>query len=237
MISISRRDVCLAGIVSTLAPASALGGATGVAFPDGPMHLERKIERGLSDGEKIIVERSWQVQFARQGLGLSISGRQTDVDVAAPAALSSLVEIERGRATEGMFPILLSETGLLVAAGRSLLEEDMERAMREAQRMIERRNVSAETEKAQLHGLSILQRNAGRLLDEMPADLFFPVSPPMRASQPVDLGDGLEGEFEVTYEATRTPNHAWLNRAERTVTTRIGDSERRSREVWAMTAI
>lgn len=37
-----------------------------IAFPDQPMKLWRRIDRSLSDGERVRVDRAWQVIFSRQ---------------------------------------------------------------------------------------------------------------------------------------------------------------------------
>ena len=68
----------------------------------------------------------------------------------------------------------------------------------------------------------------------MPPDLFYPSTAPLKTVQAVDLPEGLTGEFELTYESQRAQDGEWMERAEREVVTRVGDSERRSSEVWAM---
>ncbi|QUL37248.1 hypothetical protein [Erythrobacter sp. JK5] len=198
------------------------------------MLLSRRIERGLHDGASIAVERAWQIDFSNQGNGYAVTGRQVSARVEAPAALSALARIEESRSTDGMFPILLSASGLVVAAGRYTRDHDIDAAVREAKSVIGGWAIPADAKLMQLQYLAQLQRSAGSMLEKLPADLFFPGPAPARSVQTVDLPEGLKGEFEVTYEARRAPGGAWLEHAVRRVITRIGESERRSSEVWTM---
>lgn len=237
MTGLSRRGALSGALGLTLGlvagPAFA---ARGVALPTGPMLLTRLIERGLSGGAVLSVERSWEIQFTRQGQGIAITGSQVSAKVDAPDNLASLAQIEESRSTDGMFPLLLSDTGLLVATGRYIQITDIERAAQEARAIIAKRPIPADARAELAKYLGQLQRSGAKLLDEMPKDLFFPETEPLRTFRKVSLPGGLEGEFEVTHQASIASGANWLERSERKVITRIGTSERRSREVWSMAA-
>lgn len=237
MSGISRRALSLGAVGAAIATTLPISAANRIVLPQGVMRLTRRIERDLGDGAKIVVERCWDLQFAGQGMGAIISGKQSMVSVDAPPALAGLADIERSRSTDAMFPILLSQSGAIVAAGVSILEQDVAEALREAERMIGQSGVAGEARGEMMGSLALLHRNAGRILDRLPPDLFFPISPPLRTVQPVALANGLQGEFEVAYEAERSAGSGWLARAQRSVVTRIGSSERRSLELWSMASI
>lgn len=234
MIEIDRRAALSiflgAGAVLTT-PASALAA---LRLPRGPMRLTRRLERGMSRGAQLVVTREWTVQFTRQGAGIAVSGRQISAKVDAPDVVAAIAKIEEQRSTDGMFPILLSETGAIVAAGDYVAEQDEAKALQTAKDLIETHAISAATKADQLRALSILQSSFSSLLDQLPSDLFFPVSEPVKRVQTMDLSDGMTGEFELIYHAQGSEQGDWLKHAQREVITRIGDSERRSREVWSM---
>ena len=238
---ITRRGA-LGGVLGG-AMAVAVGGAAPAfaarvsAIPLRPMRLVRRIERHLRGGAIIEVTRDWQISFSRQAGGIAITGEQIAAKVNAPEALAALARIEETRSTDEMFPILLSSDGSIMTTGDYTQRSDLVAAVQEAEAAISKRAVSAPAKGQLRHYLAQLQRSGGALLDRMPRDLFFPVNPPSRAVRPVSLPDGLMGEFEVTYTAHTAPGHDWLESAVREVVTRIGDSERRSTEVWSLTEI
>lgn len=234
MSALARRGVLLGAVASSMVGLVPLRASNPLALPHGSLQLTRRIERRLSGGAMIMVERQWTVRFSRQGSGAAIMGSQTSVDVDAPDALAAIAQIEQSRSTEAMFPILLSDSGAIVAAGASVREQDLAEAIREAREVIGLRDIAPDARAEQLRYLALLQNSAGKMLDRLPPDLFFPASPPMHNVQTVVLADGLQGEFEVSYHASPAPGQSWLERAERVVRTRIGETEQRSREVWTM---
>lgn len=201
------------------------------------MRLSRILTRDLRGSASLRVFREWQIAFADQGRGIAITGRQVSARVEAPPPLGQLAKIEESRDTSAMFPVLLSDSGMIVAAGASTREEDLNFAVRKAQAMIASAPMP-ENEKArhQLY-LAQLQRSGASLLDQMPPDLFFPDERDVKSIQEISLPGDLIGEFELTYNAFTKPGAAWLLRAMREVVTRIGSDERRSIEEWTMEAL
>ncbi|MEM6909631.1 MAG: hypothetical protein AAF494_13230 [Pseudomonadota bacterium] len=208
--------------------------ANKVRLPTAPMQLERLLQRDLRGAAKITVRRIWQVEFARQGQGIAITGQQLSAKVIAPAALNALAQIEETRDTSAMFPILLSDTGTLLAAGAGTIQSDINRAVQEAETMIARRPIPVSERDQHRAYLAQLQRTGSNLLEQLPPDLFFPASAPLSSVRTVNLPGGLVGEFELNYEAQAAVGHAWLDHAERRVITRIGDQERHSFERWSL---
>ncbi len=238
MSRITRRGVlggAMAGaVVGFGVPTAPLLAAHSIRIPTGPMRLTRRLERGMRGGAALVVEREWLVVFTAEGNGFAISGEQIAASVDAPSGLEPLAKIERTRSTAGMFPILLAQDGTIAAAGQYTQAHDVGAAVKKAEAIIAERAIPGDARALQMRYLAHLQSASSSFLKQLPGDLFFPSTPPSRAVQPVTLPDGLVGEFEVTYDARHAVGHPWLDRAERRVVTRIGQSERRSREVWIL---
>lgn len=210
---------------------------SGLAIPGGPMHLSRRLERGLGDGARIVVDRSWQVEFARHGRGIAIRGEQISAKVDAPAKLAAIAEIEETRSTADMWPILLSEEGLIVATGDYTRKEDVAAAVRSARSILADREQGAEALALHETYLAQLQKAGQTLLDQLPPDLFYPAGDARQTVEPVALPGGVTGEFALFYSSEKSLAGGWLAKASRKIVTRIGDDKRTSVDEWMMAAI
>lgn len=208
--------------------------APALRLPPGAMLLSRRIERPLSDGHAITVARTWETRFARSGRGIQVEGRQIAVKVDAPEALKPLARIEQQRETDTMFPLLLTSDGTIVGTGPSQEGKAIDEALRIAEAMIARSAKSQSEKKSAIHHLASLQVAGNSLLEILPRDLFFPASQPQRSVRRVALPDGSSGEIEMEYVADRMPGAPWLASSTRSVITRLGGSERISREIWTL---
>lgn len=208
-----------------------------VPIPEGPMRLLRRLERSLIGGDQLIVTREWRVEFRGEGDAIAIGGIQIDAQVDAPASLAALAAIEQSRSTDTMWPIMLSSDGMIVAAGRDTTEADLAAALSEAKKIIIKRGAPAAQQAAHRQFLAELERTRTTLLDRLPEDLFFPVGTPMRVVRPIELPGGLMGEFEVSYDAIPAVENGWLGRAERRITTRIGQVEQHANELWELSEL
>ena len=220
-----------AGAGSQLSPARA---TSKVTSPTSPMLLTRKLSRGLSDGEAVIVTRQWRLQFSQESRGVSISGEQTDVSVDAPPPLARIAQIEEQRSTADMFPILLSSEGVIMAAGENTSQASIDAALKAAEEVMMARGLAQASAAQQRQVMAQLQAAGSSFLDEMPGDLFYPSTTPVREVRRMPLGDGAFGEFEVSWEASAGADTGLLESATREVITRIGASERRSSENWRL---
>lgn len=236
----STRRTLLAGLIgagvagSLAAIARPLVAAdTALALPGGAMLLERELVRELSDGAAITVRRGWEIGFARQARGILISGAQVSVSVEAPPNLAKLAEIEQRRSTQSMFPILLSETGLILSSGSApAAPASLSAALRAAEEVIARQTRSGAQRDSLLRYLAEIHRAGSSQFETMPADLFFPAATPVRQVESIALPDGIAGEFTLQWEARAAPDARWLAEGERQIVTRIDGLERRSREFW-----
>ncbi|NBC88990.1 MAG: hypothetical protein GVX90_05810, partial [Alphaproteobacteria bacterium] len=152
----------------------------------------------------------------------------------APADLAAIASIEEQRDTDHMWPILLSQEGTIIGAGGGIPAQDRAAAMREAERLIAAKRLSADEARRHRALLAQLQYVGGTLLAHLPDDLFFPRGEPVRRSEAMALPDGSEGRFEVVYLALRTTGRDWLGEAMREIVTRVGEEEMRAREDWRL---
>lgn len=228
-----------AGTAGSLAlPAMLRAASAPLRLPAGPMRLERELVRELGGGAAITVRRGWEVRFERQARGIIISGSQISVSVDAPPSLADLARIEERRETQAMFPIMLSEAGLVLAAGGSAAASgDMAPALRAAEQMIAKRPQSEERRDNLRRYLAEIHRAGSGQFDSLPADLFYPTGTPLRRIEAVALPGGLAGEFELVWDARAVPGEGWLATGERLVITRIEGLERRSREGWTLAPV
>jgi len=154
-----------------------------------------------------------------------------------PAKLEPIATIERNRVTDGKFPILIDWSGLIVSAGEAELTSDVDRAIEVAQQMAARNGTSTTQQQQLRAALAQVQAAGNSLLDRLPRDLFFPRNNGFADRRPITLPDGRSGVFEVIYSVTSQPLSGLLDRAERQVVTRIGDTEQISSEHWELRAI
>ncbi len=205
-----------------------------VPMPSHPLSLSRRLERSLHDGRLLVVSRSWEVEFTRQGQGIAITGTQLQAEVEAPPSLASFAEIEQSRSTANMWPILLSGNGKILVAGSGTDQEDIAAAIAEAEHVIASRPMPSSQQAAQRQFLNEMQQAGYSLLDRLPDDLFFPTGVPLQSTREISLPGGLTGQFEITYNAVAESDSLRLDHAERTILTRIGHTERHAREEWKL---
>lgn len=227
-----------AGAALALAAPRRAFAAASPALPEGPMRLTRELVRELGDGAAITVRRGWDIGFARQARGIMVAGVQVNVAVDAPPSLAGLARIEQQRDTQGMFPIMLAETGLILASGNAAAPaEDIAAALRAAEKLIAERSGSGAERDNLRRYLAELHRAGSGQFDTLPPDLFFPATSPQRRVETVSLPDGTRGEFELARNARAASGTGWLIDCERVIVTRIAGLERRSRELWSMRPI
>lgn len=207
----------------------------GLRLPTQAMLLERSLVRELGGGAAITVRRVWRITFARQGRGAVVSGTQVSASVDAPPALAELARIEEQREERGLFPVLLSDTGLIVSHGTGAAQPgDLAAALRAAEGLIARMPAPPSERDAIRRYLAELDRAGASQFDSLPADLLFPAGTPLRRLETLALPEGRTGEFELVWEARAAPETGWLAEGERRIATRIAGQERRSREVWRL---
>lgn len=232
------------GFLDSMAKVSAVGvlglwsgpiaSASRIAIPETPMILSRRLVRGLHDGKTITVERSWNVHFRMLGNGIVVTGEQLSARVDAPAKLAPIVRIEEARSTAQLWPLRLSSEGKIVSSGVYTSREDIEAAIRAGREIIRSSGASDGYKALKLGYLSRLEQAGGSLLEKLPSDLFFPAGGESALVDVVELPGGVTGTLEVIYRSASAGEGAWLARAERQITTRIGEDERLSSDAWRL---
>ncbi len=193
--------------------------------------MKRRLQRGLRDGNSITVTREWRVGFARQNRGIAVSGSQISVQVEAPENLAPIAKIEEQRSTNSMFPILLDSMGRVAAAGQNTTQESFEKAVEAGMQMLSDVDGAPALYRPYM---AQMQKAGSTLLDDLPADLFYPSTEPFHAVRQIALPDGGFGEFEAHWTASVQDSTGLLSKAHREVITRVGESERRSSEDWSL---
>ncbi len=238
-----RRDVLRGtGAFVALAPMGALtvGSAPARAqfvaqFPEQEFALRRELERGLGDGNAIIVTRTWHCRFDSLGAGARVLGEQVSVDVDTPPILAQLAELEKRRKITQFLPASLDSTGRIVGSGEDGGDEQsVTSAARTAADLFAKMPPSVSVSEAR-EFLSAVSKTAANLVSRVPPDLFFPASGSSSERRSVPLPDGSTGEIEVSTRADTHAHSGLLDVSERTVITRVASIERVSRERWSLT--
>ncbi len=207
----------------------------GLRLPATEMLLERSLVRGLGGSAAITVRREWRIAFSPQGRGAVVTGTQVGASVDAPPALAELARLEQQREEQGLFPIMLSDTGLIVSHGRTMVSPtDLAAVVRTAEALVARLPGSPSGRDAVRRYLAEMDRAGAGQFDRLPADLLFPSGSPLHRIETVALPEGRTGQFELTWEARKVAGAGWLAEGQRRVITRLEGMERRSLEVWRL---
>ena len=204
------------------------------APPANPMLYTRRLERGLRGGASFTVSRGFEIRFLREAGGYRVDGRQVEVEVEAPEALAAFARIEREREELGLFPLLLDETGTIADGAGTPLATQLDAAVSEALAQLEAQ-AHAPAERAELvRFVNAFHQSAGRLMTELPRDLFAPVETPRSESREVALPGGDTGAVTVTFSAARDPATGLMRQALREVVTDLHGDRRRTLEFWQL---
>lgn len=241
MSGVSRRRFLQGSAIATTAAllgARAAQAQTGqFAPPAGPMRYTRRLERELADGARIVVERSFSVRFHREGDGFRVDGVQVGIAVDGPESLASFLAMERDRQELSLFPLWLDAAGALRDAPGEPVAGQLDAAVREAMAQLQVDSRSP-AERAELgRFLAAMQQSAGRVLTDLPRDLFSPPDGERVERRAVALAGGLQGEVRVRFAATRDPLTGLMREARRTVVTELGADRRETVESWQLVEI
>ena len=210
------------------------GPRAGFSPPDGPMLYSRRLERTLADGAVFSVARSFEVRFEHQASGFQVDGRQVDVEVAAPEALAAFVRLEREREERGLFPLLLDAGGTIAEGAGKPVATQLDAAVREALAVLQAR-AHVPAQRAELvRFVSAFHLSAGKLMTELPRDLFAPAETPRSEHREVALPGGDSGEVAMTFSATRDPSTGLMRQARREIVTKLDGDRRRTVETWRL---
>ena len=230
----SRRFLLGMSFAGALAHALPAWSQQGVSAPAGTFILTRKVERDLADGAVIVVTRRWKVRFDSTAGGIAVLGTQLDAQVAAPESLAALAKVEEARATDELFPILLDRSGAIVSLGNAPSTGAIDSAVAAAGVMLDRALADAAAARDAKQGVALLGRAGQGVVASLPPDLFFPRQGETSDTHDVSLADGSMGQLHIDITTRTSASGPWLEQFERKVTTKVGQSERLSREIWQM---
>lgn len=215
--------------------AAARESAVTFAPPQSSLVLTRELRRPLADGKEVVTRRSYEIAIVRDGDGYRVDGRLIDVEVDAPPALRALAALERARPDEGLFPIRLDRNGQIVTAGSLHDDAAVGAASERVALRLSKASLSADDRQVAESFVSQL-RSGGKstALTLWPRDLFHPMEGSRSETSRVDLPGGADGSVTIATRARARAADGLLESVERTVTTRLGDSERITRETWLL---
>lgn len=208
------------------------------APPTTPLVLTRTLHSPLADGREIVSRRSYEVVITAEGGGWRVDGRLIDSDVTAPPQLAFLAELERKRPDDGLFPLFLDARGRIQAGGETAGEQPRRDAAEAGLAVVESQAGDARTRQQAGSLLGQLKRQP--VLTAWPEDLFHPAPGHRTASREFVLPDGTRGEVSIEVEAgseAQAPLTAPVSSMRRTITTRMGTSERSLREEWTLARV
>lgn len=204
------------------------------APPAAPMRYTRRLERGLPGGASLTVRRSFAVRFLPEGDGFRLDGVQAEVEVAAPAQIESLARLERERVETGVFPLVLDAAGAIRSVAPFAASAQLDAAVREVTAQIGRwPHTPAEREQLDAF-VAAVHHSAGRLVTELPRDLFAPVDYPRAESRAIALPGGGAGQVRTRFTAVRDPATGLMREAQREVVTEVSGESRRTLESWTL---
>lgn len=203
------------------------------APPQSSLLLTRELRRPLADGKEVVTRRSYEITIARDGDGYRVDGTLVDVEVDAPPALHALAALERARLDVGLFPIRLDREGQIVTSNTLRTDAMVSTASERVAVRLSKAALSASDRQEAVAFVNQL-RSGGGALTLWPRDLFHPVEGSRSETSRIALPGGSEGSVTITTQARARDGDGLLQSVERTVTTRLGESERITREVWML---
>jgi hypothetical protein len=220
--------------LTSVAAAHPARSSMGFSPPDGPMLYTRRLERALAGGARLVVSRSFSVRFRHAAAGFSVEGEQVGVEVEAPEPLAGFARIEREREERGLFPLLLDAAGLIAGGAGVPLATRLDAAVREALEALEARPYDPAERAELVQFVNAFHQSAGKLVTELPRDLFAPAETPRSETRAVALPSGDSGEVVVTFSAARDPATGLMRQALREVVTQLNGDRRRTLESWQL---
>jgi hypothetical protein len=226
----------LAPAFASRAGAAVTAGRT-IAPPTGPMTFTRRLQRALPGSNKLVVSRSFAIDFTATATGWTVSGEQSGVSVEAPERIAALAALERQRVETGLFPLALDRTGMVVGAPDARPAKELDEAVAIVGRMLDNAGI-ASGERAELDSFVRAVHEAGaRMTSQFPGDLFAPRDDDAHATRELALPGGGAGTIEVSFTALTDPATGLMREARREIVTSIGNDRRLTREDWSLTPL
>ncbi|MCB2076932.1 MAG: hypothetical protein KDE55_04435 [Novosphingobium sp.] len=223
------------GFAAVSIPAAATQqGESGFVAPEAPMLLTRELRRPLPDGKEVVTRRTYEVRFVRVDAGYRIDGKLIDVSVEAPAVLAAIARMEKDRPDEGLFPMHVDESGMLISTGTPEATEAIGRAIAIVSSQLGRMRLATfDRSQAKAFASQFDQRQG---LTPWPVDLFRPGAGQRQDIRQIPLPNGARGHVTVDIDAGVTPGSGLLQWLDRTVTTDLEGNARQTFERFSLVA-
>lgn len=216
------------------APLRAQSGLGTIAPPSRAMTYKRKIQRQLSDGAWLSVERSFAVRFIAEASGFRVDGKQIGIEIDAPAALKSIVKLEKARVETGIFPLMLKENGFIESGSTAHEAKQIEAALHEVSQQVLTISGTAEERRELQDFISAFHNVGSNIISNLPVDLFSPERNKRSISREIAMPDGIIGEVTSTFSAQRDPETNLMRMAKREIVTRMEGDTRHTIESWSL---
>lgn len=237
------RSILLAGIAAlapgTLAATAAADGAavqdsTRAFRPDRASYILTRTQwRSLADGGQIVVSRDYAIEIRPCEGGYKVDGKLVATSVDAPARLEPLARLERLRGEDGLFPLHLDQSGLIVPGPGTADEEGHRQAAQQSRGLVTGAALPAPVRDDALAMVDRIVASASTAT-AWPADLFNPARRQSTERRTLPLPGGEQGEVSVSIRVEGLQPGTVPAAVERTVVTRIAGSERSTRERWTL---
>ncbi len=235
----NRQAILLAGIAAMLPHAALAAGkdvpreaALPVFEPPSEAVITRTLSRHLHDGNVIEVTRRYAVQFVKTRDGYRLDGTLLDVQVDAPADLAPLADIERNR-PDRAFPIMIDRNGTIVE-GSEPSQLPRARMADVAGKLVQSAPIPTAMKAEARTQAAALAATAAT--NPVPGELFRPQSGSRREVRSLALPGGQQGEVQIDITVGPSRVASLPGRVERTITTRMLNTSRVSKEVWQIAA-
>lgn len=224
----------LAPVWAGRAGAAVVGGNKPFAPPAGSMIFTRRLERGLSGNNRLVVERSFAVGFTAMPDGWTVTGEQVAASVEAPEKIASLAALERQRIETGLFPLALDRTGLIVGGPDPRPAKELDQAVAIVRRELDKRGVGHDERQERDAFVKAVHDAGAKMTSLLPGDLFAPRDDPPRVERELALPGGGAGTIEVCFTAQADPATGLMRKARREIVTAIAADRRFIREDWTL---
>jgi hypothetical protein len=224
----------LAPSLASRAGAASRGESGRFSPPTGPMTFTRRLQRGLADGNKLVVERGFAVSFAATAEGWTLAGRQVSVAVDAPARIAALAALERQRVETGLFPLTLDRSGMIVGSPDPRPAKELDQALAIVRSQLAKADFADDERKELAAFVRAVGEAGAKMGSALPGDLFAPRDTASRAERELALPGGGSGTIAVSFTALTDPATGLMRQARREILTMIADDRRLTREDWTL---
>ncbi len=202
--------------------------------PQTPLILTRELRKDFARGGELVSRRRYAIRFFPALGGWQVDGTLVSSEVEGPAGIASeLLELERTRTDDGLFPMRLDRTGLIVNQPGAADAANDAAILAAARTFLAGRGVAPTDSAAALALAQRLQAQSRAAGGNWPVDLFRPRQGTHSEVRTLPALEGASGQVTIMIAAAERPD-GLLERLERQVVTEAAGTRRRSVETWTL---